>query len=127
MKTILVDAAGTFVIEGSGIYQPLFELLESYPNKKIILTNADDQQLIEFGLVNLPYEMFSLKHNPNKTDPNYFKQMLEKYNLQPDDTIYFEHDADAVKSAESVGIISYLYDSEKRDLIGLKAFLEKNL
>lgn len=31
MKTILVDAAGTFVIEGEGIYQPLYDLLEKYP------------------------------------------------------------------------------------------------
>lgn len=34
MKTILVDALGTFVIEGQGVYQPLFDLLETYPNKK---------------------------------------------------------------------------------------------
>ena len=33
MKTILVDALGTFVIEGLSIYQPLFELLEGYPNQ----------------------------------------------------------------------------------------------
>jgi len=37
MKTILVDAAGTFVIAGVGIYQPLYDLLESYPNQKLIL------------------------------------------------------------------------------------------
>jgi len=127
MKTILVDAVGTFVIEGEGVYKPLFELLEKYPNKKIILTNANDEQLVPFGLVNMPYEMFTLKHNPDKVDPVYFKQMLEKFGLSVDDVIYFEHNPDAVKSAESLGIKSYFYDSETKDLESLKLFLDNNL
>ncbi|MBI2326100.1 hypothetical protein HYU91_01805 [Candidatus Collierbacteria bacterium] len=127
MKTILVDAVGTFVIEGVGISQPIFDLLEEYPNRKVILTNANDEQIIKFGLVNLPYELFTLKHNPDKTDPMYFTQMLKHFNLPSSDVIYFEHNPVAVKSAQSMGITSYHYDSEKRDLIPLKQFLDKNL
>lgn len=127
MKTILVDAVGTLVIEGRGVYKPLFELLERYPNKKIILTNANDEQLVPFGLVNMPYEMFTLKHDPDKVDSTYFRQMLEKFGLIADDVIYFEHNSDAVKSAESLGIKSYYYDSEIKDLEGLKNFLDSNL
>lgn len=127
MKTILVDAVDTFVIEGDGVFQPMFDLLEQYPNRKIILTNANDEQMIEYGLVNLPYELFTLKHNPDKTDPAYFEQMLKHYNLQSSNVIYFEHNPEAVKSAQSVGITSYHYDSGKRDLIALKQFLDKNL
>jgi len=126
MKTILVDAVGTFVVDGK-INQELFELLESYQNRKIILTNANDEQLVEFGLTNMPYEMFTLKHNPNKDDPEYFNKMLEKYSFLANEVLYFEHDLDAVKSAESVGIKSYFYDSEKKDLEGLKEFLDKNI
>lgn len=127
MKTILVDAVGTFVIEGEGVYKPMFELLEKYPNNKIILTNANDEQLVAFGLVNLPYEMFTMKHNPDKIDPVYFETMLKQYDLASDDVVYFEHNLDATKSAESVGIISCFYDADKKDLDGLKAFLDKNL
>ena len=127
MKTILVDAVGTFVIEGDGVFQPMFDLLEKYPNRKIILTNANDEQIVKFGLIDLPYELFTLKHNPDKTDPMYFAQMLKHFNLQPSDVIYFEHNPEAVKSARSVDITSYHYDSEKRDLITLKQFLDKNL
>ncbi len=127
MKTILVDAVDTFVIEGEGIYQPLFKLLELYPNRKIILTNANDEQIIEFGLVNLPYELFSLKHNPDKTNPIYFEKMLENFNLKTEDVIYFEHNLEAVKSAQSLGIISHHYDSDKKDMDALKSFLDKNL
>ena len=32
MKTILVDAVDTFVLEGEGIFQPMLELLEEYPS-----------------------------------------------------------------------------------------------
>ena len=127
MKTILVDAAGTFVIEGEGIYQPLFDLLEQYPNRKIILTNATDEQKITFGLVDLPYELFTLSHNPEKTDPQYFAQMLKHFNLSSEDVVYFEHNPDAVRSAQSVGIVSHYYDAEKKDLDALKLFLDKHL
>lgn len=127
MKTILVDAVGTFVIEGEGIYKPLQELLEKYPNKKIILTNANDEQKIEYNLLDLPYKMFTLNHNPDKTDPIYFQEMLKHFNLKADDAIYFEHNPDAVKSAESVGITSHHYDENKKDLDSLKNFLDSNL
>ena len=123
----MVDAVDTFVIEGEGIYQPLHDLLEQYPNRKIVLTNADDAQMIEFGLINLPYELFTLKHAPEKTDPTYFHTMLKKYNLSAEDVVYFEHNPMAVKSAESVGIISHYYDATKKDLVALKLFFDQNL
>lgn len=126
MKTILVDAVETFVIEGDGIFQPMFDLLEQYPNRKIILTNANDEQMEEFGLKDLPYELFTLKHNPDKTDPKYFEQMLKHFTLDKNDVVYFEHNPEAVKSAQSVGISSRYYDSSKRDLDALKKFLDEN-
>lgn len=126
MKTILVDAVETFVVDRQ-INQPMFELLEKYPNRKIIVTNANDEQMVPFGLVNLPYELFTLNHNPDKTDPKYFETMLAHFGLQPTDVIYFEHNPEAVKSAKSLGIISYFYDPEKKDLEELKNFLDENL
>lgn len=127
MKTILVDAVDTFVLEGIGIYKPLHDLLDQYKNPKIILTNANDEQIVKFGLTNLPYDLFTLKHNPDKTDPSYFKQMLEHFNLKSEDVVYFEHNMEAVKSAESVGIVSHYYDSGKKDLESLKIFLDQNI
>ncbi len=81
MKTILVDAVDAFVIEGEGIFKELHDLLETYPNKKIVLTGANDEQYKEFGLDKVPYEVFTLKHNPEKTDSKYFELMLAKYGL----------------------------------------------
>ena len=127
MKTILVDAVNTFVIEGEGIFQGMHELLETYPNKKIILTNADDEQMKVFGLDGMPYEVFTLKHNPEKTDPNYFEQMLTHSELNKSDVIYFEHNPEAVESAQSVGITTYHYNKDTKDLDSLKTFLDENL
>ena len=127
MKTILVDAVDTFVIEEEGISRPIFDLLEKYPNRKIILTNANDEQIQVFGLINLPYELFTLKHNPDKTEPEYFQKMLNHFGLSKDEVVYFEHNLDAVKSAESVGIVSHHYDSDKKDLGSLKKFLDESL
>ena len=127
MKTILVDAVSSFVIKGEGIFQEMYEMLEEYPNRKIILTNADDEGIKKHGLDNMPYEVFTLKHNPDKTDPEYFKIMLKQFNLEAKDVIFFEHKEEAVKSAESVGITTFYYDSDKKDLAALKKFIDENL
>jgi len=127
MKTILVDAIHCFVIKGEGIFEALHKLLEEYPNRKIILTGANDEEMERFGLHNMPYEVFTLKHNPEKTDPKYYETLLEKFNLKKEDVIHFEHNEDAVKSAQSVGITTYHYDENKRDLVELKKFIDENL
>ena len=130
MKTILVDAVYCFIIENEGkfkIFQDMYNLLEEYPNKKIILTGADDEQFEKFGLKNAPYEVFTLKHNPEKTDPKYYKTLLSDFNLTTNDVIYFEHSIEAVKSAQSVEINTYYYNNDKKDLESLKMFLDENL
>ncbi len=48
MKTILVDAVDCFIIEKDGefiIFQDMSNLLETYPNRKIILTGAPDEKI----------------------------------------------------------------------------------
>jgi hypothetical protein len=126
-NVILVDAINTFVDKENGKFQEIYELLEQYPNKKIILTNADDEEMEQFNLNELPYEVFTLKHNPEKSDPLYFEKMLKYFNLKTNDVIYFEHNKEAVKSAQSIGITTYYYDHVQKDLNQLKSFLNKNI
>lgn len=76
--------------------------------------------------LNMPYDVFTLKHNPDKVDPKYFEILLKQYNLDNSNVIYFEHSQEAVDSAKSLGITSYFYDSDKRDLVALKEFLDSN-
>lgn len=129
-KVILVDAVHTLVVEdekGFSVFNEMYTLLETFPNRKIVLTGANDEQYKAFGLQDVPYEVFTLKHNPEKTDPEYYQKLLQSFDLKPEEVIYFEHDRQAVQSAESVGIVSYWYDSEKKDLKLLASFLEQHL
>lgn len=127
MKTILVDAIDGLIEPDGTLYKDMYELLETYTNKKIILTGADDEAFKKYNLDKAPYEVFTLKHNPEKTDPQYFKLLLNQYSLSTDEVIYFEHNSNAVKSAESVGIKTYFYDHIKKDLFKLKQFLDVSL
>lgn len=127
MKTILVDAINGLILEDGTVFEEMFNILETYPNKKIVLTGANDEQLKEFNLDKSPYPVFTLKHDPEKSNPAYYKTLLSKYNLKPSDVIYFEHSTEAAKSAESIGIETYFYDHNKQDLSALKKFLDDNL
>jgi len=130
MKTILVDAVYCFVIEGDGgfkIFKEMHDLLETFPNRKILLTGADDEQFKKFGFDKVPYEVFTLKHNPEKTDPKYYEIMLKHFGLDKNNVVYFEQNLNAVKSAQSIGIATHYYDRYKKDLVALKDFLVTNL
>lgn len=127
MKTILVDAVFALIDESGNVFEEMHKMLEEFPNRKIILTGADYEATNQYGLNDAPYEVFTLKHNPEKTDPKYYEMMLEHFSLSKNDVVYFEHGEEAVKSAQSVGIETYFYDAEKRDLESLKKFLVDNL
>ena len=131
MKTILVDAVFCFVVEKEdrsfGLDKEMHELLEMYPNPKIAVTGADDEQWKKWNLDVIPYETFTLKHNPDKKDPEYYKILLERYDLTPEDVVYFEHGEEAVESARSLGITTYHYDNEVCDMKALKDFLDENV
>jgi FMN phosphatase YigB (HAD superfamily) len=122
--TILVDAVKTFIIEDFRIFREMYDLLEKYSNRKIIVTNAGDEQIIKFGLDKVPYEVFTMKHKPDKTDTKYFQILMRQYNLKSEDIIYFEHDKGAVESAKSLGVNTFCYDAERKDLNSLKDFLD---
>lgn len=126
MKTILVDAYKTFVFDGK-VFDEMYQLLEKFPNSKIILTNANDEEIKNLGLVDLPYELYTLKHNPDKTDPEFFRTLLKDKNLKPEDCVYFEHTPEAVESARTLGIVSYYYDDTLKNLSALDKFLKENL
>ena len=127
MKTILVDAINGFELEDGSILEPMYKLLEGYPNNKLVLIGANDEQFKKFKLDQIPYDVFPLNHDPEKTDPQYFKILLEKYGLKAEDVVYFEHNAEAAKTAQSVGITTYFYNHTKEDMDALKQFLDKNL
>lgn len=127
MKTILVDAIDGIVLKDGTLFQEMYDMLETFPNKKIVLTGANDEQFKQFNLDKVPYEVFTLKHDPEKTDPKYFELMLEHYGLKADEVVFFEHNPEAVKSAETAGIKTLYHDPVKRDLVALKQFIDENI
>jgi len=126
MKTILVDARKTFITQ-EGINVDMKKLLDTYKNRKIVVTNATIEEQEKLWIVNMPYEVFSLEHNPDKIDPQYFSTLLDKFSLTPNDVLYFEHNENAVNSARSLGIVAYHYDKDKKNIDELKQFLDKNV
>ena len=127
MKTIFVDAYNTFILEDGTINNEMHKMLEEFSNTKIIMTNANDEEIIKFGLDKVPYEVFTLKHNPDKVDPKFYETALKHFNLDAKDIIYFEHNAEAVKSAQSVGINVFHYDKDTKNIDGVKNFISENI
>ena len=76
MKVILVYVYHTLFIE-KWLDLKIKKILDSFKNKKIVLTNANDKQVISFGIDKSPYEVFTLKHNPNKNNIKYFEFFLK--------------------------------------------------
>ena len=125
-KVILVDARNTLFVDVA-LETKLQSLLDSYPNPKVVVTNAKPAKRTELGINLSPYPVFTLEHNPNKSSPEYFKRVCKEYDLRAKDFVYFEHNPEAVASAKSVGIATHRYDPEKRDIAAVKEFLDKNL
>ena len=125
-KVLAIDAVGCLVNFKGKVNNDIKNLVKKFKNKKIVLTNADELEKKIF-LKNITYETFSLKHKPNKSNPKYFKKFLLKYKLEPQQLIYIEHDIKAVKSAQSLGIVTHHFNGNLKNLENfLNLFLNKN-
>lgn len=127
MKTILVDAIHTYYKVWEGVQWDLHDLLEWYPNDKIVVTGANDEQIRQFKLTNIPYPLFTLEHNPEKSSPLYFQTFSEIYGIDTNNLVYFDHDPTAVESARSIWIPSFQFNPLTRNLDELKDFLDQNI
>lgn len=125
IQYILVDAWNTLVTE-EGVDKQMLSLLDQYETAKVIVTNANNEEKIKLGIVDMPYPVFSIAHRPNKTDPMYFKKLLSHFSVSPQQVIYFEHHPKACEAAISLGIKTHLRSTETH-LKQLKAFLDKHL
>jgi len=120
-KAILVDAINCLIDKKTGLNKELASFLKKTGNKIIVATNADPKE-IKLQLKECNFEVFSLMKSPGKGHPDYFRRLLERHNLNPDEVIYFDHDKDNVRSAEILSIKSDLHQSNSRT----KNFIENN-
>ena len=122
MKTILVDAWNTFV-KNKKIDLRLLKILEKYPCDKIIVTNANASEQKDLGIINMPYSVFSLSHNPEKTNTLYFDILCNEKKLKKEELLYIEHNIDSFETAKIFGIKSILF---KENYLEIEEFLNQN-
>ena len=58
MKTILVDAIDGLILKDGTVFEEMHQLLEKYPNPKLVLTCANDEQFKEFNLNKISLRSF---------------------------------------------------------------------
>jgi leucyl-tRNA synthetase len=127
-QTILVDAVNTLFAKNEEeltLNIELAEYLNSVDATKIILTNAKDEVLVKLKdlIKDYGWQVFSLKFEPEKTDPEYYKTVVKEFNLDLNNTIYFDHSLANLESAKVSKINCFQYLSNKQTIELVDDFL----
>ena len=123
VKAILVDAIECLINKDKKLNGELAEVLHQYNLKIIVATNAEKEE-IKSILNNYGFHVFTLNKSPSKEKPEYFKKLLDEYNLDPKEVIYFDHKKENIISANKAGILkAELYKDNKK----IKEFINDNL
>ena len=121
-KVILIDAIGCLFDKDKKVNEELYESLEKLPNRKIVLTQLNKEEVKDLAL-KISYEIFTLENKVKKSDEKYYTELLKKYKLNPKDIVCFEHETENVNIAKKVGIHTERYTS----LSNFEKDLENNL
>jgi HAD superfamily hydrolase (TIGR01509 family) len=122
-KAILIDAVNClFKKDDWELNKELVEMLMKTGKKVIVVSNTQNEVMDE-SLEQTPFEFFTQYKNPEKSNPSYFKKLLEEYHLKPEEVSYLDHKPENVKSAQSLGISAQQYKNNKE----ANTFIEKNI
>jgi len=111
--TILVDGMFCIYDKEFNVNEKLLEIINGFDAKKILVVNGFREKGRE-ALEGNGFEAFSLEEEKIKKDnQEYFKTLLSKYNLKPEEVIYFDHDENNVETAKQLGIISMHYKNDE--------------
>ncbi|HLA22957.1 MAG TPA: HAD family hydrolase [Candidatus Nanoarchaeia archaeon] len=125
MKTILVDGMFCVYDENFNVNKELLHMIDSFRARKILVVNKfreKGKKLLENSSIK---HSFSLEEeNINKDNKEYFLRLLKKFDINPKEVFYFDHDENNVKTAKSVGINSVAYS---RNNLLIKQFIIDNL
>ena len=129
VETILVDAVFCLIHkgdEGLSLNTELCDFLEAQNKQIIVVTNAKDSVLLEIKklLEHTKFVVFSLQFNPEKTDPEYYKKLIQMYSLDLSKTIYIDHSLDNIAASTQCGIETYQYVDNQETIDFLKARIE---
>lgn len=119
---IIADALNSLIEkETNKLNLELAELLEGYNTQIIVASNAPEEKIRQV-LGDFNFEIFTTNKKILKTDPAYYKKLLEKYDLKNNQVICFEFRKERAETAEKVGIKSIQYENPE----GVREFIDAN-
>jgi alanyl-tRNA synthetase len=128
-KLILVGGMYCLYDKNFKINKELLEMLDEFNTHTILTVNKFREK--GFNLIrehsrykDTNWKAFSLEERGIKKDNiEYFKELIKKFNLVPEEIIYFDHDKKNIETAKKLGILSKDYNSINQ----IKKFIEENL
>lgn len=125
-RVLLVDGMHALYDEEFKSNQELLGQLDQINCQKILVVNGHGDKARElFGP--LGYEVFTLEMAVTKDNKDFFVKLNEKYQLDFDDYLYFDHKQENLNGAKSAGINQTYLFSLGEDIIKLRAFIDQNL
>lgn len=128
-RVILVDGMYCLYDENFKLKIELLDIINNLNSHYVLVVNKFREKGRELvknydQTKDTNWETFSLEEKGIKKDnPEYFKNLLKKFNLIPEEVIYFDHDKNNVETAKKLGILSKHYT----DIKTIKKFIEDNL
>ena len=126
-RLILVDGMSCLYDKNFKLNQELLDLVHQFNSHYILVVNKFRERgknLVKNTNWKTNWEAFSLEESDIKKDnPKYFETLLKKFNLVPEEVIYFDHDKKNTETAQKLGILCKHYNNIK----SIKKFLEDNL
>jgi len=128
-RLILVDGMHCLYDNNFKLNEELLKIINNFNTHTVLVVNGFREKGLSLiknydSAKDTNWEAFSLEENEIKKDnPEYFKILLKKFNLVPEEVMYFDHDKKNVDTASKLGILSKHYT----DVNSIKKFIEKNL
>lgn len=117
-KVLLVDAIDCLIVQDKNknlsLNQEFFDYLQTRSERKIVVTNAKSETLTKIKNLLPKSEIFTLEFNPDKSRPEYFTKLLQKFNLEAENCFYFDHEQTSLNSAKLAGIEGVLYENNEQ-------------
>ena len=128
-RLILVDGMYCLYDKNFNLNKELLEIINSCNTHTILTVNGFREK--GYNLVknydptrDTNWKAFSLEEKGIKKDnPKYFKKLMKRFNLIPEEIIYFDHDKKNVETVKKLGILSKHYTNVKT----IKKFIDDNL
>ncbi|MFA6079999.1 MAG: HAD-IA family hydrolase [Candidatus Gracilibacteria bacterium] len=120
-KTLLLDGVFCLINEDFSLNEEVYTLAKMLGLRTIIVTNAPLEKLMPI-VEQTGFEYVTYEHNPEKTDPEYYRKLLVDKNLKASECVYVENREVHVKVAEGLGIPTIHY-TKPSDIKKVESFL----